>query len=150
MRQAFVVSLVALLTGAPVGAYADDVNERQLELEIQELRRQLQAQSRRLDQLERSSSRSIGRAVSPWAETIPPAPPEASPWLVAANWDRIRVGMSAAEVTRILGAPSSERAGDGGAHVLLYALEIQEGVFLAGRVEMQDDNVTAVQKPALR
>jgi hypothetical protein len=58
--------------------------------------------------------------------------------------------MSTEQVTAILGAPNSERPGNDGTTMLLYALEVQEGVFLAGRVAMRDGKVTTVQKPELR
>jgi hypothetical protein len=58
--------------------------------------------------------------------------------------------MTEADVSKILGPATAERAGDGATTLLLYALEVQEGVFLAGRVEFQVGKVSAVQKPALR
>jgi hypothetical protein len=138
---------LALSLAATV-ARADELREQRLEQQLQELRRQVDVQSRRIDQLERSvrpgapsAQFDIGKA---------PAPAETSPWLVASSWERVLPGMSAEQVTGILGAPNSERPGAAGATTLLYALEVQEGVFLAGRVEMRDGKVTAVHKPELR
>ena len=42
------------------------------------------------------------------------------------------------------------RAGEMSIAMDEIALEIQEGVFLAGRVEMRDGKVTSVHKPELR
>ena len=140
--------LGALALSLAAGVQADELREQRLEQQVQELRRQVDVQSRRIDQLERS--------VRPGAPTgqldvgKAPPPPDASPWLVASNWDRVRPGMSAEQVTGMLGAPNSERPGAAGATTLLYALEVQEGVFLAGRVELRDGKVTTVQKPELR
>ncbi len=150
MRQAFGTLLLTVLSGAPQCAPADDIRERQLELDVEQLRREVQAQARRIDQLERGTARSTERSVAESARNAPPPPVKAPPWLVAANWDRLRPGMSEDEVAKILGPSTSERAGDGATKLLLYAIEVQEGVFLAGRVEIQAGKVSAVQKPALR
>ena len=141
------VCVLALGLGA--GVNADEVHERQLDQQLQELRRQVDAQARRIEQLERGQMRSSGPPTQVWPEKAS-SPAEASPWLVASNWERIRPGMSAEQVTAILGAPNSERPGEAGTTALLYALEMQEGVFLAGRVELRGGKVTAVQKPQLR
>ena len=149
MRQTFAtVSLLMLLCASPC-ASGDDIRERQLELDVEQLRRELQAQSRRIDQLERGS-RSADLSAATSTQKAPPAPPKVPAWLVTANWDRVRPGMSGDEVTKILGPATSERAGETGGTLFLYGLEIQEGVFLAGRVEFQDGKVSAVKKPALR
>lgn len=150
MRQSYAWLLIGLLNGLPAPLRADDVRERQLELDVEQLRRELQSQSRRIDQLERGSMRSTERSVSSTAQNAPLPPPKVAPWLMSANWERVRTGMTPEEVAKILGPATSERAGDGGVTLLLYALEIQEGVFLAGRVEIQAGKVSAVQKPALR
>ena len=149
-RRTFALLSLGILAGAPVTGHADEVRERQLELDVEQLRRDLQAQARRIDQLERSSVRSTERSISASAQNAPLAPPKVPPWLVSANWERIHPGMVSAEVTKILGPATAERAGEGQTTYLLYALEIQEGVFLAGRVELQSGKVNAVQKPALR
>jgi hypothetical protein len=140
--------LGALALSLAIGVHADEIREQRLEQQLQELRRQVDIQSRRIDQLERTV-RSGGPAAQVDIGKVPP-PAEASPWLVASNWDHVRPGMSAEQVTGILGAPNSERPGAAGTTTLLYALEVQEGVFLAGRVEMRDGKVTSVQKPELR
>jgi hypothetical protein len=150
MRQSYAWLLLGLLNGLPALAQADDVRERQLELDVEQLRRELQAQSRRIDQLERGSMRSTERSVSAAAKNAPLPPPKVAPWLVSANWERVRPGMTPEDVTKILGPATSERAAEGGTTLLLYAVEIQEGVFLAGRVEIQAGKVSALQKPALR
>lgn len=147
-RSAFVISLCALALSLIPGVRADELREQRLEQQLQELRRQVDIQSRRIDQLERSVSSS---GAAGYVETgKPPAPAAASPWLTASNWERVQPGMNAEQVTGILGEPNSERPGEAGTTMLLYALEVQEGVFLAGRVELRDGKVTTVQKPALR
>jgi hypothetical protein len=147
-RRQLAARLCALALGLAPGVHADELREQRLEQQLQELRRQVDVQSRRIDTLERSlrSGGSIGQVDI--GKAAPP--PEAAPWLVASNWELVLAGMSAAQVTGLLGAPNSERPGEAGTKVLLYALEVQEGVFLAGRVELRDGKVTAVQRPALR
>jgi hypothetical protein len=137
---------LSLLCIAPVRA--DELRERQLELDITQLRRELQAQARRIDELERlvrldAPSRTSSRGVAA-TEPIPG-------WLLAANWNRIKPSMSELEVIAILGKPSSVRTGaNGSTRTLLYALEIGTGAFLAGSVEVGPKGVIAVNKPALR
>ena len=147
-RSPLATGLCALALSLASGVHADEIREQRLEQQLQELRRQVDVQSRRIDQLDRSV-RSGGASGQVDIGKVPP-PPEASPWLVASNWERIRPGMMAEQVTAILGAPNSERPGATGTTTLLYALEVQEGVFLAGRVELRDGKVTAVHKPELR
>ena len=83
----------------------------------------VQAQARRIDQLERGTARSTERSVADIGSQCAAAPVKAPPWLVAANWDRLRPGMSEDEVAKILGPSTSERAGDGATKLLLYAVE---------------------------
>ena len=140
--------LGALALSLAAGVQADELREQRLDQQLQELRRQVDIQSRRIDQLERSV-----RSGAPTGQVDVgkvPAPPDAAPWLVSSNWERVRPGMSAEQVAGILGAPNSERPGAAGVTTLLYALEVQEGVFVAGRVELRDGKVTTVQKPELR
>jgi hypothetical protein len=147
-RRTVLVPLLLIATGTPCVALADDMNERQLEIQIQELQRQLQAQSRRIDQLERGARSERGLTVYTEREAQPA--PQSPSWLVAANWERINTGMSRSEVIEILGEPSAERAGEAGATLLLYARELEEGVFLAGSVELREGRVVAVNEPTLR
>ena len=147
-RKSSATLLCALTLSLAAGVRADELREQRLEQQLQELRRQVDVQSRRIDQLERAVSSS---GATGYLETaMPPAPAAASPWLTASNWERVQPGMNAEQVTGILGEPSSERPGEAGTTMLLYALEVQEGVFLAGRVELRDGKVTAVQRPELR
>jgi hypothetical protein len=70
---------------------------------------------------------------------------------VAANWERVRPGISEAEVKQLLGTPTSVREGSGAAgRVYFYALEVAPDAFLAGSVEVAEGKVTEVKKPVLR
>lgn len=146
-QRSWLLATLSLLVLMPVSA--DDVRERQLELDLAQLRRDVLAQARRIDELERlvrmdgASPRSTARAAK--------APEAVAGWLVAANWSRVKPAMTELEVIAILGTPTSVRAGsDASSRTLLYALEIGTGAFLAGSVEIGANGVTTVSKPALR
>lgn len=135
-------------TGLVWPALADDLRVNQLENTVQRLQRELDAQTRRIDQLERAARTTdlSGLAQRP----VPRF--EASPaWLIAANWDKVRPGMSERDVTAILGEPTSARADPGGtSRTLFYALELGPTALLAGNVRLGDSGVTEVTTPTLR
>lgn len=129
-------------------APADELRERQLELDLAQLRRELLAQTRRIDELERLVRLDLPPRTSARGAKAPEAVPG---WLVAGNWNRVKPSMTELEVIAILGTPSSVRAGrDASTRTLLYALEIGTGAFLAGSVEIGPNGVTVIGKPALR
>ena len=140
--------LPLLLMLGPVTALADDARERQLELDVQQLRRELMAQSRRIDELERLAGRG---GIKEATVVTSPVSPVLPPWLVAANWERVRPGMSEAEVRQLLGTPTSVREGSTAqGKTFFYALEVAPEAFLAGSVEIADGKVSEVKKPVLR
>jgi hypothetical protein len=140
-------SVALLLMLGLQAALADDTRERQLELDVQQLRRELLAQSRRIDELERLA----GRSIKETAVTPTPVSPVLPAWLVAANWERVHAGMSEAEVRKVLGTPTSVREGDSPQRkTVFYALEVAPEAFLAGSVELSDGKVVEVKKPVLR
>lgn len=129
-------------------ALADDARERQLELDVQQLRRELLAQSRRIDELERLAGRG---GIRETAVTAVPVSPVLPAWLVAANWERVRTGMSEADVRQVLGTPTSVREGATAERkTFFYALEVAPDAFLAGSVEIAEGKVAEVKKPVLR
>ncbi len=139
--------LLILLTLAALPAPAQDTRVRQLELDVAQLRRELLAQTRRISELERQTQRDVQDSTLP----APLASPTLLPWLVAANWERIRAGMAEAEAVQVLGTPTSIRT-DGSAprKLLLYALEVAPAAYLAASVEIVEGRVTEVRKPTLR
>jgi hypothetical protein len=140
--------LALLLLLGSVTAPADDARERQLELDVQQLRRELMAQSRRIDELERLAGRGGIRETA--VATIPVSPVLPN-WLMAPNWERVRQGMSEAEVRQVLGAPTSVREGSTAQRkTFFYALEVAPEAYLAGSVEIADGKVAEVKKPVLR
>lgn len=147
MTTAAGACLSVLLLLGPVFTWADDARERQLELDVQQLRRELLAQGRRIEELERQA----GRGVKETSVTMLPVVPVRPPWLVAANWDRVHAGMTEDEVRQVLGTPTSVREGDSEqSKVFFYAVEVAPEAYLAGSVELDAGKVREVKKPVLR
>lgn len=151
MKLSIGLLLLTLLTSAAIPVAAQDTRVRQLELDIAQLRRELSAQARRIDQLERQSTQSAQRPSGESTVQAPVEAPASPAWLVAANWERIRPGMLEIDVVQLLGAPTSIRAdSDAENKTLFYALEVAPTAFLAGSIEIANGRVTEVKKPVLR
>ena len=140
---------VVALCAAPAWSQ-EDLRVRQLENEVSRLQRELDAQSRRIDDLERT--RIPGTVSSPAPPDAVRRSAESSPaWLVSSNWDRIRTGMKELDVIALLGRPTAVRADpDGKTHALMYAMELGPNAVLAGNVRLGDTGVSQVTRPALR
>jgi hypothetical protein len=152
-------SLTGLLVGGALALLAampawsqDELRVRQLENEVSRLQRELEAQSRRIEELERDMRSAGGRTLSPPPPDVIRRTVDDSPaWLVSTNWDRIRKGMKDVDVIALLGRPTSVREEpDGKGHALLYALEIGPTSVLAGNVHISDSGVSEINKPTLR
>lgn len=138
--------LIGWSLGSPLAARAaDDARVPFLEQELRRLQQQVQALSRRIDELERPV------ASLPAARTPSAAPARAADdaWIDPAKWRRVQAGMSELEVVGLLGPPTSMRSQDG-ARVLFYALEIGSSGFLGGSVTLRDRVVVEVQRPVLQ
>ena len=143
---ALVVVALAIPLSVSAQVPMDDLRVRQLESEVMRQQRELDAQSRRIDQLEQAA-----RIASP--TVLPGARPEnSSPaWLVPASWDRIKRGMTAQEVIAILGRPTSARyAEDGKIRLLFYAMELGPSALLAGNISVGDAGVVEINRPVLK
>jgi len=152
-HQATMIVALSLALGlaALVAANADDLKVSQLEQDVRELKQQLTQHARRIEVLESERTRAQPTIAPPPDRPAAKSADPQSAWLSIANWDGVRVGMSEQEVVRQLGAPTATRkAEQGNGQLLLYAMEIGTGRFLAGRVEMSDARVIAIHKPALR
>jgi len=139
-----VLSLLLILPAAALAA--DDARVTRLEQDVRSLQRDVQNLSRQVDQLRLSTTR-------PGTDSrLPPPPPpvaDASGWLDATKWKKLRPGMSELEVISTLGTPTSTRERDG-ARELLYAMEIGSLAFLGGSVVLRDRKVVEVQMPTLK
>ena len=143
--------MTALALARPVPAQVvDDLRVRQLESEVNRLQRELDAQSRRIDELERGAR--AGALTPPALSTAPAEREDRSPgWLVSTNWDRVKPGMKELDVIALLGRPTTVRAdADGRRHSLMYAMELGPNAILAGSVTLGDAGVAEIHKPVLR
>jgi hypothetical protein len=143
-----VFSTVAALFIAPLSQAQDELRVRQLETEVMRLQREIDAQSYRIESLERSVR--TGAPVAPVA-AMPRAADNSPAWLVTSNWERLRRGMKDVDVIAVLGRPTSVRTeADGKSHTLLYALEIGPNAVLAGNVRMGETGVAEINRPTLK
>jgi hypothetical protein len=146
--------LALVLPGLPT-AFADDAARiGRLETEIQQLRTLINEQARRIQRLEDELSRRAGQA-DPQPRPRPrvggmrtdvPASAARQPWHGTAAWDRVATGMSAEEVTQILGEPTSAES-IGELKSLFYRGAAPGGPPLSGHVNFKDGRVVAVSKP---
>jgi hypothetical protein len=152
MRCAIFVIVATVATSA----LADDgARISRLESEIQQLRTQIDAQNRRIRKLEADLGRRSGLApespASPPAggdkPASQPAPVGPQPWHAAAAWDRVAKGMTADQVKAILGAPTAAESVDA-LETLFYRGPAPAGRSLSGMVNLREDRVVAVVKPA--
>jgi hypothetical protein len=140
-------TLLLLLLLAPFAASAqNDGRISFLEQEVRNLQRQVQALSRQVDEMRMRPSQPAQKNMTPPGAA--PAP-NSLEWVDAAKWQKLRRGMSELEVISALGAPTSMRE-EGGARVLLYAMEIGDAGFLGGSVTLRDQAVIEVRQPTLQ
>jgi hypothetical protein len=133
----------------------DDFKVIELEQDLIELTRRVEGLSRQIEEIERRGA-GAERGPSTGAPRAPAPPcPDANAcppaWLRAANWQRVRVGMSEFDVIDILGPPTSVRgAPEAASRTLMYAMEIGSSAFLSGQVLLTDRRVTGIQTPVLK
>ena len=145
MRVIWVVLLVVLVNGG--------IAQQGTAEEIAKLKRIIAEQDRRIARLEatvkqlQSAIQRLG-VVEPSQSTKPQATTPTtgkSPWKNPANWDRIKDGMSKAQVTAILGQPTSSE--EMGVLTLFYEGEVQGSGFVSGNVKLIDNRVHRTNKP---
>jgi type II secretory pathway pseudopilin PulG len=150
---AAVVGALAV-AAAPVPAPADDAARlSQIESEIQQLRRQIDEQGRRLQRLEDALGRA-GVAVPnadprrrpSGASLVQPGSKGAQPWHQPQAWDRVTKGMTAEEVTAVLGEPTAVESVDG-FKTMFYRGAAPGGASLDGIVNLRDERVVAIARP---
>ena len=140
--------LLALLILPLTASAADEGRFSFLEQEVRNLQRQVQTLTREMNELRTRPERLDVKANATGA--APAAVSEDLPrWVDASRWRRLRAGMSEIEVIGSLGAPTSMRE-EGGARVLLYAMEIGGSGFLGGSVTLRERAVIEVNAPTLQ
>jgi TolA-binding protein len=138
---------------SPAGAQLDDFRTRQLMQDIAELKRVVRAQEQRIDQLEREVSRLTSRSPDRGGSRPADKQPSAAKaqWKNLKNWDRVARGMSEKQVLDILGYPTSARTGENGTvKTLFYTEPLGDTGFLSGHVDLANDSVRLIEKPALK
>ena len=140
--------LLALLILPLTASAADEGRFSFLEQEVRNLQRQVQTLTREMNELrtrpERLDVKSNAAGAAPAADSA-----DLPRWVDASRWRRLRAGMSEIEVIGSLGAPTSMRE-EGGARVLLYAMEIGGSGFLGGSVMLRERAVVEVNTPTLQ
>jgi hypothetical protein len=144
MQRPTLFIALCLLTA---GAAADDFKIIKLEQDVRNLERQVQGLMREVTELRSRLSRTGERPALDRASG--PMQAASFEWLSAANWDRVRAGMTEFELIGLLGPPTSMRPAEEG-RVLLYAMEIGSNGFLSGSVTLKGQQVVAVEKPTLK
>lgn len=141
----------------PATAQVTQLQVNRLEQDVRDLRRELDLQRRRLEQIERAAATGARppRVAGTRPGTSDPSPGQPAPataqWLSAGSWEKVRPGLSELEVVALLGQPTSMRASDDGQRrTLFYALEIGTAGYLAGNVVLEAGRVTVVELPRLR
>jgi len=138
----------------PVDSLADDAARiSRLESDLQQLRARIDEQDRRIERLEnelarRNNSPPIARppireegGVASTAATGP------QPWHSPAAWDRVVKGMTQAQVAEVLGPPTQVESIDA-YKTLFYRGSVAGKGSVSGLVNLRDDRVVAVKKPA--
>lgn len=130
-------------------AAQDNFKVIKLEQDVRNLERQVQDLSRQVNDLQRRLVQAGDASAARADRSAPPTASTSTSWLVAANWDRVRTGMSELEVIGVLGPPTSMRAA-ADSRTLFYAMEIGASGFLGGSVRLEERKVVEVVRPALR
>jgi hypothetical protein len=153
-RSRYAIFAFAVMAAGPASA-DDGARISRLESEIQQLRAQVDEQDRRIQRLEAELARRSGTppasaAAKPGTDDRRISRPAATgpqPWHARANWERVAKGLSAGQVTAILGEPTAVESIDG-FKTLFYRGATPGGTTLNGLVNLRDDRVVAVVPPA--
>jgi hypothetical protein len=154
-RFAIFVTLAASCGWSTQAFGADESRISRLETEIQQLRAQIDEQNRRIQRLETELARRAGASAAepprPKSAAVvqaeSPAPKGRQPWHSASAWDRVAKGMSVQQVTEILGRPTAVESVEA-LKTLFYRGSAPGGAVLQGHVNLRDDRVVAVARPA--
>lgn len=147
MRIAAAIAM-GWMIAAPAALAQDDYKVIKLEQDMRNLERQVQELSRQLSEVQRRLPQGADTSATRTERSTAPSSTSTS-WLVAANWDRVRVGMSELQVIEVLGPPTSMRAAEN-SRTLFYALEVGTSGFLGGSVRLEERKVAEVAKPVLK
>jgi len=136
MRKALVFTIILISTNT----FAGDV---ELGNQIVELKAELRSQNERIERLEQLVLRSTN-------SKAPLVVVDRFAWQQLENWNRIKRGMSRAQVESILGKPTNVEV-DSIDYVTLYYQGEKSGAgYVSGNVELNSkDRVTYINKPVM-
>ena len=139
--------MMVLAAAAHNALAADDLKVSQLEQDVRDLQRQVQALSRQIEmqRAQPAPARETIRQQSAAASAAGGVPA----WVDAAKWSKLQPGMSELEVVTLLGPPTSMRP-EAGQRLLMYALEIGASGFLSGSIALRNGQVVTIRKPTLQ
>ena len=139
------IALLIVLLILPFAAFAQtrDPQIEQLKQEAAQLKKTVADQERRIAELE-TTVKALEAIVNPLPAPLPRAVPL---WHQASNWNQIKLGMSEAEVTQILGPPTNVQSVND-VRTLFYQPDPRSTTTLNGSVTLTDDRVTASTPPA--
>ena len=143
MHRALTGAGLVLLMGGIAMAQTRDPRIDELTKETAELKRKIADQEGRIAELEKAV-KFLQSAAAPMPAPIPSETPL---WHRASNWTQIKIGMPEAQVTAILGPPTSVDSSID-KRILLYAPDASSTSALKGSVTLIDDRVTAMTPPA--
>jgi hypothetical protein len=151
---AFCVAVLAgsaslVFTAPAIAQQQQDPRVQQLEIEVARLAREIGALTRRIDALEPGLRQLNNDAMTALPRPAPTID-RTAPWMIIANWDRVKPGMTPTQVVEILGPPNTVRDAKDGTRTLFYALELGPTAILAGNVRTNPQGVVEVTKPVLR
>jgi len=145
MSRILVVCTLWLCTISTPSALAQTRDPRvdQLAKDTEELKHTVADQDKRISDLEKTV-KMLQALLNPAPAPIPAVTP---PWTSSSNWTRVKAGMSEADVTEILGSPTSVQSVVD-SKILFYQSDAKSSSALKGSVTLMDDRVTAMSPPA--
>lgn len=145
LRNLLICFGAALFAGQSPRASAQSRDPRveKLTMEVEDLKRTLADQEKRIAQLE-STVKMLQAAANPLPAPIPSPTPA---WKASSNWVQVKPGMSEAQVESLLGPPTSVSSVED-SRTLYYQPGASSTSTLNGSVTLKDDRVIAMTPPA--
>ena len=154
-RNVLAATVCALAMCAQTARADDSARISNLESEIQRLRTQVAEQNRRIQRLESQLEQGAVTVPDHKSGRRPEsATPEVTgteaplPWQSPEAWQRVAIGMSQDETIAILGEPTAVEAVDN--YMTLFYSDGAAGGEISGHVNLKDDLVVAIKRPASR
>lgn len=143
MLRYFLAIAVFVITAAASAQQPDRV--RQLEQEVNLLKRTASEQAMRIERLERELRGAASATDSSGAAPSQPRIAVSTPWHDRKSWGSVKNGMSEAQVMTILGPPTTTEAR--GFKTLFYRGEVPGSGSVSGNIKLHEDRVLQVNTP---